>query len=168
VLQLCRLASSDAQWTARQAGIHAFVSCQDEYSLLVRDIERELLPAMQRFGLSLLPYFPLASGLLTGKYQRGREFPKDSRFGVWQRLAERYANESNWNVVQRLQEFCSSRDHTLLELAFSWLTAKPMVASVIAGATKPEQVEQNVKAADWRMSSEEVAEVDRITKKPGC
>jgi aryl-alcohol dehydrogenase-like predicted oxidoreductase len=158
----------DAQWTARQAGIHAFVSCQDEYSLLVRDIERELLPAMQRFGLSLLPYFPLASGLLTGKYQRGREFPKDSRFGVWQRLAERYANESNWNVVQRLQEFCSSRDHTLLELAFSWLTAKPMVASVIAGATKPEQVEQNVKAADWRMSSEEVAEVDRITKKPGC
>lgn len=153
----------DAQWISRQDRLHSFISCQNEYNLLVRQIEQELLPAMEAFGLGLLPYFPLASGLLTGKYRRGEGAPKDSRFGAWPRLGERYASDENWEIVEKLREFCASRHHTMLELAFAWLAARPLVSSVIAGATKPEQVEQNAKAIEWVLTPEEKAEVDRIT-----
>jgi aryl-alcohol dehydrogenase-like predicted oxidoreductase len=154
-----------AHWTAQQLGIHAFVSCQDEYSLLARDIERELMPAMEAHGLGLLPYFPLASGLLTGKYKRGQPPPEGTRFAAWPALAERYVTEENWDVVERLEQFCAKRGRTLLELAFSWLLAKPLVCSVIAGATRPEQVEQNVKAGDWELTAEDLAEIDRLSRK---
>jgi len=155
----------EAQWTARQIGLNAFVTCQDEYSLVVRDPERELLPAMQAYGLGLLPYFPLASGLLSGKYKRTGPMPEGARLTKTQRLADRYLTEANWQIVERLSDFCKTRGRGLLELAFSWLTARPVVCSVIAGATRPEQVEQNVKAADWTLTPEDLAEVDRLTKK---
>ena len=154
---------ADAQWTARHFNVHGFVSCQNEYSLLVRGVERELLPAMQAFSLGMLPYFPLASGLLTGKYAPDRPVPEDTRFQALKGLADRYLTESNWKIVQRLEEFCARRGHTLLELAFTWLLARPTVASVIAGATKPEQLEQNVKAAESSLTPEEIAEIDTIT-----
>ena len=155
----------EAQWTARHLGLNAFVSCQDEYSLLLRDIERELIPAMNASGLGLLPYFPLASGLLTGKYKRNKPLPEGTRLANWKSLADRYLNDANWQIVERLENFCAKRGRSLLELAFSWLAAKPIVSSVIAGATKPEQVEQNVKASDWALTAEDLAEIDRLSGK---
>lgn len=156
----------DAQWTAKHLDLHPFVSCQNEYSLLVRSVERELLPAMQKFGLGMLPYFPLASGLLTGKYTHNKPVPEDTRFHALKGLADRYLTETNWKVVGRLENFCAQHGHTLLELAFTWLLARPTVASVIAGATKPEQVEQNAKAVEGSLTPEELAEIDEITPKP--
>jgi aryl-alcohol dehydrogenase-like predicted oxidoreductase len=157
---------ASAQWTSRHHNLSAFISCQDEYSLLVRDPERELIPAMQAYGLGLLPYFPLASGLLTGKYRKGAALPEGSRLAMMEALAKRYINETNWGIVEALGEFAGARGHTILELAFGWLVSSPPVASVIAGATSPEQVTQNIKAAEWRLSAEDLAEVGRITRKP--
>jgi aryl-alcohol dehydrogenase-like predicted oxidoreductase len=153
----------EAQWIARQQGLEGFISCQDEYSLVQRGLERELQPAMQSHGLGLLPFFPLASGLLTGKYKRNAPPPGGTRFATTQRLADRYGTDANWAIVEALSDFCAKRRHSLLELAFSWLLARPQVASVIAGATKPEQLEQNVKAADWALTAEDLAEIDRLT-----
>ena len=152
----------DALGTAKQLGLNAFISCQDEYSLVVRTPEKELIPAMQHHGLGLLPFFPLASGLLTGKYRRNQRLPQDTRLTKEQRLADRFMTDANWEKAERLREFAEKRGHTLLELAFSWLAARPTVASVIAGATKPEQVEANVRAVGWKLSAEEIAEVDRL------
>ena len=153
---------TEAHWTAKQHNLNGFISCQDEYSLLVRDIERDLVPAMQAYGLGLLPFFPLASGLLTGKYQRNARMPEGARLTATQRLADRYLTERNWKLTERLADFAAKHGHSLLELAFSWLAARPPVASVIAGATKPEQVEQNVRAADWKLGAEDLAEIDRL------
>jgi aryl-alcohol dehydrogenase-like predicted oxidoreductase len=153
----------EAEFVARELGANRFVSCQDEYSLLVRDIEKELLPAAQAYNLGLLPFFPLASGLLTGKYQRGAEAPADTRFAKAPALRDRYATPRNEDMVEKLAAFCAARGHTMLELAFSWLAARPQVSSVIAGATRVEQVEQNVAAIGWTLSAEDVAEIDRIT-----
>ncbi len=154
---------AEAQAAARRHGLAQFVSCQDEYSLLVRDVERELVPTAKRLGLGLLPYFPLASGLLTGKYKRGAALPPGSRLSKNARHAQRFANERNWRIVGELEAFAARRGHTLLELAFSWLLRDEVVASVIAGATSPQQVEQNVRAAGWKLSAEDLAEIDRIT-----
>jgi aryl-alcohol dehydrogenase-like predicted oxidoreductase len=155
----------EAQWTAKHHNLNGFVSCQDEYSLVVRDIEKDLIPAMQGYGLGLLPFFPLASGLLTGKYKRNAPLPEGTRLANTQRLADRYMTEANWPIVERLEGFAAKHGRSMLELAFSWLAAKPTVSSVIAGATKPEQVEQNVKAADWALTPEEIAEIDKLTQK---
>ena len=155
----------EAQWTSRLHNLESFISCQDEYSLLRRGIvEPELQGAMQKYDLGLLPFFPLASGLLTGKYKRGTPAPSGTRFATTQYLAERYSTDANFTIVEALDAFCKKRSHSLLELAFSWLLARPCVASVIAGATKPEQLEQNLKAAQWTLTADDVAEVDRITK----
>ena len=154
---------ADAIWTSRHLGLNPFISCQDEYSLVKRDIERDLIPAMQSHSLGLLPYFPLGSGLLTGKYKRGAPSPEGARLTVTKRLADRYMTDRNLEIVDKLQAFCQRRGHSMLELAFSWLAARPPVASVIAGATKPEQLEQNVRAVDWELSSDDMAEIDRLT-----
>jgi aryl-alcohol dehydrogenase-like predicted oxidoreductase len=154
---------AEAQDTARRHGLAGFVSCQDEYSLLVRDVERELVPTAKPLGLGLLPYFPLASGLLTGKYKRGAPLPSGSRLSKNARHAQRFANERNWRIVAELEAFAARRGHTLLELAFAWLLRDEVVASVIAGATTPQQVEQNVRAAGWKLSAEDLAEIDRST-----
>jgi aryl-alcohol dehydrogenase-like predicted oxidoreductase len=156
----------EADWTARQGGLERFVACQNEYSLLVRGIEKELIPAMQRYGLGLLPYFPLASGLLTGKYRRDAPLPEGTRLDVTARMADRFLTAPNWTAVEDLAQFAESRSRSLLELALGWLASRPTVASVIAGATKPEQVEQNVAAIRWSLGPEEMAEVDRLTLRP--
>jgi aryl-alcohol dehydrogenase-like predicted oxidoreductase len=153
----------EAQWTARQLGLNEFVSCQDQYSLLVRDIERDVIPAACAYGMGLLPFFPLASGLLTGKYRRGAPMPAEARLTKSQRIADRTLTEANWAKTEALIGFAESRGRTMLELAFSWLLARQPVASVIAGATRPEQVRQNVSAGGWRLSADDLAEIDRLT-----
>ena len=154
---------TEAVWTARSAGLNGFVSCQDELSLLVRKHETELMPAMRAYGLGLLPYFPLASGLLTGKYQRTMPMPADARLTKTKRLADATLTKANWQATERLTEFASARGHTLLELAFSWLLSRAPVSSVIAGATKPEQIAANVAAVGWHLTVADLAEVDAIT-----
>jgi aryl-alcohol dehydrogenase-like predicted oxidoreductase len=152
-----------AQEAARQKALPAFVTAQDQYSLLARGIERDLLPALERHRLALLPYFPLASGMLSGKYRLGRPVPAGTRLSN-PRYSDRVLNDANLRIVERLEEFCAARGRTLLELAFGWLLAKPLVASVIAGASTPEQVRQNAAATGWELTPDEVAEVDLITK----
>ncbi|RIK97259.1 MAG: aldo/keto reductase [Proteobacteria bacterium] len=154
---------AEAEFTARAGSLSRFVSCQDEYNILARGIEKELLPAASAYGLGLLPYYPLAGGLLTGKYQRGAPAPADSRFGKVPSLKEQYATPRNEDIVERLGSFAEARGRTLTELAFSWLAGRPQVASIIAGASSPEQVAQNVKAAEWQLSAEDYAEIDAIT-----
>lgn len=153
----------DAQAASRRAQITPFICCQDEYSLLERDLEKNLLGVMRQDGLGLLPYFPLASGLLTGKYRRGAPLPGDSRLANSPPRGGGVLNERNWRIVEALSAFAAARDHTILDLAMSWLASRPYVASIIAGATKPEQVEQNVAAIGWTLSADDLAEIDRIT-----
>jgi aryl-alcohol dehydrogenase-like predicted oxidoreductase len=153
----------EAAWTARSNGLNAFVSHQDEYSLVARRAEAELMPASRKYGLGMLPYFPLASGLLTGKYRRNAAMPADARLTKTQRLADRYLTERNWKIAEALGDFADARGRAMLELAFSWLLAQAPVSSVIAGATRPEQVEQNVRAGEWAMTADELAEIARIT-----
>jgi aryl-alcohol dehydrogenase-like predicted oxidoreductase len=154
---------AEAQGVARDHRLRGFVAAQNEWSLLERGIEREVVPACARFGLGILPYFPLASGLLTGKYRRGAAPPPGSRLAKNQRHAQDFLTERNWRIVGELEAFADRRHRTVLELAFGWLLRDPVVASVIAGATSPEQIEQNVRAADWTPSAEDLAELDRIT-----
>ena len=141
------------------------VAIEETLGLLHRDPERDVLPECIRLGLAFLPYFPLASGLLTGKYQRGQPAPKGTRIsaGGW---AEELLTDQNLAVVEALEEFVTSRRHTLLELAISWLLAQPAVAPVIAGATSPGQVKANAAAAGWRLTQEELAEIDGIATAP--
>ncbi|MGO3931600.1 aldo/keto reductase [Rhodopseudomonas pseudopalustris] len=154
---------AEAEYVARALGAHRFVSCQDEYSLVVRDIEKDLLPAAQEYKLGLLPFFPLASGLLTGKYQRGAEIASNTRFAKMPAIRDRYFTDRNIEIVDQLKAFADTRGHSLLELAFSWLAARPQVSSVIAGATTPEQIAQNVDAVGWQLTTDEMADIDTIT-----
>ena len=152
----------EAQAEAKRLGVPGFSSSQDEYSLLVRELETTLLPTLEAQNLGLLPYFPLANGLLTGKYHAGEAAPGDARLSG-RGDGDKYFNEANLETVEKLRAFAEARDRTLLELAFSWLLSKPVVSSVIAGATKPEQIEANAQAADWQLSDDELAEVDELT-----
>jgi aryl-alcohol dehydrogenase-like predicted oxidoreductase len=154
----------ESQWTSRNLGLNSFISCQDEYSLLARQIDRELIPAIQAHGLGLLPYFPLASGALTGKYRPNEPMPAGARLTSNTAQADKYLTGNNRAKLDGLSAFVAERGHNMLELAFSWLLARPGVASVIAGATKPEQLDQNINAANWSLSADELAEVDRITQ----
>jgi aryl-alcohol dehydrogenase-like predicted oxidoreductase len=152
---------ADAEWTARTRHVERFVSAQNEYSLLRRRIEADLVPALQRYGLGLLPFFPLASGLLTGKYRRGQGAPEGSRIKFWNR--ESVLTDATFDVLEKLEAFALERSATLLDVAIGGLAAKPAVASVIAGATSPEQVAANVRAGRWSPTAEDIAEIDRIT-----
>ncbi|HZU25884.1 MAG TPA: aldo/keto reductase [Bryobacteraceae bacterium] len=137
-----------------------FVSVQNEYSMIRREAEREVLPECERLGLAFLPYFPLASGLLTGKYRPGAPLPAGSRGEAgW---GPKVFTEQNLAVSESLRGFAERRGHTLLDLAFSWLLAHRAVASVIAGATSPKQVTANAAAGEWPLSAEELREVDEI------
>lgn len=149
---------------AQALGAERFVSCQDEYSLLVRYVDPELLPAMQSLGLGMLPYFPLAGGMLTGKYDLDAALPRGTRFSQWpQALTERFMAEPNRSMYSALKAFCNERGRSLLELAISWLLMRPTVSCVIAGASSPEQLKQNVVAATWQLSAGEMEQLDRIT-----
>jgi aryl-alcohol dehydrogenase-like predicted oxidoreductase len=150
---------------ATREGAARFVSVQNEYSLLHREPEEEVLPECERLGIAFVPYFPLANGLLTGKYRRGQAAPSGSRLDSSR--GEKMLTEENLAVVERLIEFSASRGHTILELAFSWLLRLPTVASVIAGATSAEQARGNASAAGWRLTDEELDEVDAIVASSG-
>src|SRR5690242_9236690 len=129
----------------------------------MRGIDRDIMPMEQTYGMGLLPYFPPSTGQMHGKYNHSPPIPGNSWLTTMQRLAERYLTDANWAIAEKLKHFAEKRGHTILELAFSWLLCRPPVASVIAGATKPEQLEQNVKAGGWKLSAEEMAEIDGIT-----
>ncbi len=146
-------------------GAARFVSVQNEYSLLHREPEREVLPECERRGLAFLPYFPLANGLLTGKYRAGRPAPQGTRISTQERFGK-LLNERNLEVAEELIRFAEARGHTILELAFSWLLAHPVVASVIAGATSEQQVRSNAGAAGWKLTPADLAEIDRILGQP--
>lgn len=149
----------EANWVAKELGARGFICSQNEYSLLERAPEQELIPALKHHGMTLNPYFPLASGMLTGKYiSGGAGRLKDNFLG----LGGKFLTERNQEIVKRLNDYAQSRGRTLVELAMSWLVCQPVVAGVIAGATKPEQVEQNVKAASWKLTAEEIAEINAI------
>ena len=157
----------EADETARRAGLHAFVAAQNEYSILRRAVEQDAIPAMAACGVGLLPYFPLASGLLTGKYRR-EDIPPGTRLATPRPHESAVLAAANWQLIDALDGYCRERGRSLLELAISWLLAKPVVASVIAGATKPEQLEQNASAARWSLTKDELADIDRLCALAGA
>lgn len=155
----------EAQWITKTEHLSPLVSAQNQYNLLDRRIERELVPACDAYGLGVLPYFPLASGFLTGKYRQGEAPPEGTRLAVGSGMADRVLTEGNFQTLVKLEAFTESAGHSMVDLAIGWLASQPHVSSVIAGATKPEQVEQNVRAAEWKLTAEELAEVDQITRR---
>ncbi len=156
--------STEAEFVARELGTHKFVSCQEEWNVLNRAIEKEVVPMMEAYGLGMLPYFPLASGLLTGKYKKDA-MPEGARLTDMPRFANRgYVTDANFAKVEKLEAFAKQSGHSILELAFGWLAAQPVTGSVIAGATKPEQIASNVGAAGWKMTADDLAKIDEIVK----
>lgn len=156
--------TDDAAAAAQRTGTARFVCAQDHWSLLSRGIEDDVLAAVERHGLAVLPFFPLESGLLTGKYTSGAEQDPRWRLNAIPRdRRARFVDEDRLTTVTALEAFARDRDHSLLELAMSWLACQAPVASVIAGATRPEQVRANSAAASWRLSDEELTELDRLT-----
>jgi aryl-alcohol dehydrogenase-like predicted oxidoreductase len=153
---------ADADWTARAAHQSRFVSAQNNYSLLERRVEHEVTPACARFGLGVLPYFPLASGLLSGKYRRGEPPPEGTRLAAWGARGAQALNDKNFDKLEALSGWAAERGHSLLELAFAWLLGHPVVSSVIAGATKPEQVAVNAATSSWKLTAAEVEEVTKL------
>ena len=150
---------ADADWTSRTRGLERFVSAQNNFSLLERGVEREVLPACERFGLGLLPYFPLASGFLTGKYHRGEPPRQGTRLAAWGKRGEAALNDRNFDRLEALEHWAEQRGRRILDLAFAWLLGHRAVSSVIAGATSPEQVQANARCAEWILTPEEVEEV---------
>jgi aryl-alcohol dehydrogenase-like predicted oxidoreductase len=153
---------AEAMGTAKALGLEPLVSAESEYSMLKRGIEKELLPCCRRYKLGIIPYFPLASGFLTGKYKRGKQAPEGTRLAIQHKRAETILTAENFSVLEKLEDFVAERGHSLTELAFAWLLAHPEVSSVIAGVTRPEQIAANAKAADWRLSAEDMEELHGI------
>jgi len=151
-----------AAGAARSSRTHSFVSAQNRYSLLCRDIERDLVPTAQGQQVGILPYFPLESGLLSGKYRSGEKPPADTRFGKWGG-GSAFTSAQRWATVGELEAYGGKIGRSLLEIAIGWLAAQPFVSSVIAGATRPEQVHANVQAAAWEPGAEELARIDALT-----
>ena len=148
----------EAIWTSRSAGLTPMVSVQPPMSLLDRDARRELIPLCDRYGIGVLPYFPLAHGLLTGKYGRDKAPPEGSRLSVHGSPLD----GADFYLIEALGAFAEERGHTLLELAFAWLLAHPSVSTVIAGATSPDQIRANASASDWKLTAGDMAEIDAI------
>ena len=154
---------ADASWLARERALAPFCAAQNEWNLFSRDIEMEVVPAAKRFGLGIMPYFPLAMGLLSGKYARGKRPAKSMRLGSGEARHNAMLSEANFDRMDRLELFARERGHSLLELAIGWLASHDVVSTVICGATKPNQVKANAKAVTaWRMSSDEMAQIDTI------
>ncbi|MDT4996083.1 MAG: hypothetical protein QOD45_151 [Pseudonocardiales bacterium] len=152
---------ADAEWTARTRGYERFISAQNRYNWLQRGAERDLVPALQRYGVGLLPFYPLASGLLTGKYRRGQPPPAGSRIQAWGQNSA--LTDAAFDVLEALEAFADQRGIGLLDVAIGGLAAQPAVASVIAGATTPEQVKANVAAGAWQPSAADLATLRELT-----
>jgi aryl-alcohol dehydrogenase-like predicted oxidoreductase len=158
---------TEAEWTARTGNLNRFISAQNRYSLLTRAIEREIIPACEKYGLGILPYFPLESGLLTGKYRKGQPPPDGTRLAKWGSWGSgAFASAEKLDQVEALNLLCDRYEHSLLDLAMGWLTSRTHVSSVIAGVTSVEQLEQNVRAGLWRGEAEELQEIDALTALP--
>jgi len=155
---------ASAHWIAQTQHLTSFISAQNEYSLLNRKVEEEIAPASRAFGLGILPYSPLGSGMLTGKYVRHEPGPAGARLSEPGRGSARWLTDRNYELVEKLRAFAQGAGHTPLELAIAWLAAQPHVGSVIAGATTPDQVRQNVAAGAWVLGQAELATVDELTK----
>ncbi|MGB8551106.1 MAG: aldo/keto reductase [Xanthobacteraceae bacterium] len=155
----------EADATARKLGLTRFICAQDELSLIKRHIEKDRVPAMQRDKIALVPYFPLASGLLTGKYRRGAPVPAGTRMAAKNRLSDLFWTQENLELTYRIVEFCEQRKLNMLDVAFAWLLEKPFVPSVIAGASRPEQIDANIKAAAAKLSGAELGALDKLTEK---
>ena len=147
--------------------LEPFVSSQPEYSMIKRVVEKEDGPTAARLGMGILPYFPLASGFLTGKYKRNQQAPEGTRLAGNAQRAQETLTDRNFDLLETLEEFAAERERTMVELAIAWLLANPAVSSVISGATKPEQVTANAKAADWHLTQEEKAQLDCILEEHG-
>ena len=152
---------ADADWTARTAGLERFVSVQNRYSLLHRDLEAEVAPAAEQFGLGVLPYFPLEFGLLTGKYRRGQEPPAGSRAAT---APSSWLEHADWDRIEALTGYAEARGLSLLDVAIAGLAAQPAVASVIAGATRGDQVRANAAALRWEPDEADLAQLDQLTR----
>jgi aryl-alcohol dehydrogenase-like predicted oxidoreductase len=147
-------------WTSSSLGINSFVSVQPHYSMLERVVEKELIPFCDKYNLGILPYFPLANGFLTGKYKRDQAIPKGTRLEASDRFD--IMSDENFNILDELTTFCKTKDKSILDLAFAWLLWNKNISSVIAGATKPEQVIANALACEWELSDEEYHQVTEI------
>ena len=153
---------ADAEWTARTHQLERFSSAQNNYNLLEREIEADVVPACEAFGIGILPYFPLASGLLTGKYTRGEPAPKGTRYGEW----GLQAGDDRFDVVEKLQGFAAERGVEILDVAMGGLAAQPAVASVIAGATSVAQVVRNAQAVAWQPTADDLHALDQVAPTP--
>jgi aryl-alcohol dehydrogenase-like predicted oxidoreductase len=155
---------ADAEWTSRTHHLERFVSAQNNYNLIERDIEADLVPACEAFGIGILPFFPLASGLLTGKYTRGEAAPQGTRYGEWGLSA----SDEKFDVVEKLQAFAAERGVEVLDVAMGGLAAQPAVASVIAGATSVAQIQRNAAAVAWQPTAQDRRALDEIapTRRP--
>ncbi|GHJ51049.1 oxidoreductase [Nonomuraea sp. TT08I-71] len=152
---------ADADWVASSNGRSRFISAQNHYSLLERSVEAEVIPACERFGLGMLPFFPLANGLLTGKYKRDEAPPAGSRLSGGGRYAERLA-AADWDTIEAIEAYAAERGVSMLQVAIGGLAARPAVTSVIAGATTPEQVRANAEAGTWQPTDEDLAALDAL------
>jgi aryl-alcohol dehydrogenase-like predicted oxidoreductase len=153
----------EAHAAADARGVPQYASVQNHYSVLTRDPETNgVFDACRQMGIAFVPYFPLESGLLTGKYRQGEQRPKGSRLEAWGDRAGAYIDEQKLAIVERLIDWTRARGHTLLDLAISWHTSHPLVASVIAGGTSPSQVAANVAAAGWTLTDDDRTEVDAV------
>ena len=155
---------ADAAWTAKAEHLNRFISAQNQYNMMERRVESDLVPACLKFGLGLIPFSPLASGLLTGKYRPGQPGPEGARLSAPSPYTARILSEENFAKVARLEAVAQARGHTVGELALAWLGAQPAVSSVIAGATRPEQVDENVRAMEWVMTAEDLTAVEEALK----
>lgn len=156
---------AQAMEVAKAQHLEPFVCDQPQYSMLRRDVEKEVAPCCQVYGLGIIPFSPLASGFLTGKYQRGKPGPEGARLSGNSRQAASILTDANFDVLEGLENFAAERGHSMTDLAFGWLLANPLVSSVIAGATKPEQVTENAKAGTWRLTSEDMKALDGMLAK---
>lgn len=157
---------AEAACVASTNHLTPFISAQNRYNMLERDTEREVVPASRRFGLGLLPFYPLASGLLTGKYRRGEPPPEGTRLTSGISFYQGVLASADYDKIERFKAFAEERGHSLLELAIGWLASRPGVASVITGATRVDQIEQNALAGNWRLTPEEMSEIDALAIAP--
>tara|TARA_B100000029_G_scaffold226675_1_gene224450 strand:- start:331 stop:1287 length:957 start_codon:yes stop_codon:yes gene_type:complete len=153
---------ADAHWTAVHNGFTQFISSQPEYSMLERGVERSVLPVSEKFGLGTLPYFPLAHGFLTGKYRRDAMVPPNTRLALTPYAQKRRLSEKNFDILDRLELFVQNSGRSMVELAFAWLLGRASVGSVIAGASTPQQVQQNARASGWELTVGEMGQLDGI------
>ena len=153
---------AQAMELSRSLALAPFVSVQPEYNMLHRGVEKELVPCCEAYGLGIVPYHPLDSGFLTGKYRRGRSAPEGTRFYHAPSVAENILTESRFDILEELESYATERGHSLLELAIGWILARPAVSCVIIGASRAGQLEANVRAATWRLSQEDMQELDEI------